>query len=141
MSKTLRRQKGRRNWITPQPDIYWSRGWKWVRFIRYEFNDCFDAETKYIETKLVESYIVVYERKKLLDKKEVNKIESDRGYRSDNRRGTRFFKELNRTSRRNKEKKELHKVKQSCYDGFDEIYEYDDSFENEAERSHIWTCF
>lgn len=142
MSKTVRRKTGNRWWTKPQSDAHYIRGWRWERFTRYDYNEIDDVLTKMTYTEYVFSSTTIWERKKHLSREEINKIESDRGFRSDyGGKKTTFFKELNKVSRRSKQKKELHKVKESCYNGFDDIYDYDQGFEEAAERSHIWVCF
>lgn len=115
MSRTKRRTSGDRWWMKPEPKFEWIK----------------------IECEQYFNYIKVPVSRKMLDLEKKREMEMDRG----NWTPSRIYKDEVNESDRAKERNELHKIKESCYNGFDDIYEYDDSYENTVQRNLIWSIW
>jgi len=152
MSRTVRRQKGERSWakITPRHVDHIDgvrlekRLINWAEIREYQTNNWWKPNKKEPAPiyKVVWTWAKFYPvtlshepKSETLKNRLVNECDWSRGSAKST------YKELVNSSNRAKEKTELYKIKESCYNGFDDVYEYDDSYENSQQRSLIWQVF
>jgi hypothetical protein len=146
MARTIRRTSGDRNWMKLDSDVEWVKGVR-LRYGCKNYSEWWNQEKHWYKPLKIQKKFGVYETLALypvrtslkkLDVKRKSEIERDRGNWN---RGKRTYKEAVNESDRACCRKEIHKIRESCYRGFDDIYEYDPSFENAVQRSLIWSIF
>lgn len=145
MSRTIRRTSGKRSWMKMEPQFEYERGWV-QRYGCINYVEWWNSPTNWfgqrkIERKYGVHWVQVLYRVpvglKDIDREYKAKVERDWGNWSAAGKYKEAVNERDRAHRR----AELHKIKESCYNGFDDIYEYDDSYENSTQRSLIWDIF
>ena len=115
MSRTKRRTSADRWWMKLEPKFEWVKT---------------KCDFYYHHYKVPVS-------RKMLDLEKKREMEMDHG----NWSPVRIYKEMVNESDRAKERNELYKIKESCYTGFDDVYDYDDSYEKAFQRSIIWSIW
>lgn len=144
MSRTYRRKSGKRPWAKAEPDYVRVEGiYRYYGSNRDEHEKSYNWRTGVHRVPLVYSwkfvpcyrYMPVGPKK--FDIENIKRIERDCG----NYQPSRIYKEAVNDRDRACRRSELYKIKESCYKGFDDIYEYDPSFENSAQRALIWDIF
>lgn len=144
MSRTYRRKGGNRPWSKAEPEYVSVKGIH--RYYGSNYNEhvmSYNWKTGTHKIPLVYSwkftpchrYMAVGPKK--FDFENIKRMERDRG----NWQPSRIYKEAVNESDRACRRSEINKIKQSCYQGFDDIYEYDPSFENTKQRALIWNIF
>lgn len=146
MSRTYRRTSGKRSWMKLEPEFEWKLGYQLV-YGCTNYYQWWNSPRSWTtgERKIKQRFGYYYIQKsiwepitlKRLDLKYKAEMERDRG----NWTPSRTYKEACNTSDRSCRRRELHKIKESCYTGFDDIYEYDDSYENSTQRNLIWSIY
>lgn len=146
MSRTYRRTSGKRSWMKLEPVFEWKIGYQLVYGCTnyYEWwhsPKCWMTGERKVKQKYGYFYRTVHYPEpitlKQLDRDYKSQMERDRGYWTPSR----VYKEQCNASDRSCRRHELYKIKKSCYSGFDDIYEYDDSYENATQRNLIWAIW
>lgn len=145
MARTVRRKSGDRPWMKLERDYEYRTGYI-LSYGCINYMEWWNSPTDWFGRKKIEkkfgvrwerTSIKVYTTPKQLDVKRINEVERDKG----NYTPSRMYKEAVNNSDRACRKRELHKIMKSCRDGFDDIYEYDDSYENSVQRALIWSIW